>query len=39
MDMALATVLAAGLGGIIWWIIVIVVILAILSFVFGRGRF
>jgi hypothetical protein len=30
---------AGGLGSLLWWIIVIVVVLAILSFVFGRGRF
>jgi hypothetical protein len=38
-DVLLATVLqAGGLGSLLWWIIVIVVVLAILSFVFGRGR-
>ncbi len=27
-----------AMGGILWWIIVIVVVLAVLGFVFGRGR-
>jgi hypothetical protein len=29
-------VMQAGLGGLLWWIIVILVILAVLGFIFGR---